>query len=443
VARRADPDVGLHADWTVLAFGAIALAGVVVAMGFVTAYRSTSRQSLDSSRAGLCRPSTLAQRVAASGVAPPLTNGVRMAVESDQRGAPTRPALVGAVVGTFGLTVALLFGAGVRHLVATPRLYGANWDFSVADVTANTPCGGNDYGLTAEPGIAALAELCSQNAQLDGRPATAIAYTQLRGGPIEPDVVSGRAPDGPNEVALGATTLRVLGKHAGDTVHVAARSTTLEYRIVGTVVFPSLGQAQPLADGAAFTGAGYAPLFDQNLFTRSFVGRFAPGVDRSAVERRISGTPQLAPPVGPTVPTEVSRLHEIGWLPVTLAVLVVSLALLAVGHALVTGVRRRRRELAILKTLGFTRRQVRATVAWQATTMATVGLVIGIPIGIVAGELLWHRVASGLGVSTDSPFPTATVLLIVPAVIVLVNLVALLPARAAAQAQPAAALRTD
>ncbi|MDQ1632210.1 MAG: putative transport system permease protein, partial [Frankiaceae bacterium] len=443
VARRADPDVGLHADWTVLAVGAVALVGVVVAMGFVAAFLSTSRRSLDRSGAGRSWPSTLAERVAAAGMAPPLTNGVRMAVGSDRRGAPIRPALFGAVVGTLGLTAALLFGASVRHLVATPRLYGANWDFSAADVTANTPCGGSDYGLAAEPGIAALAELCSQNVQLDGRPATAIAYTQLRGGPIAPVVVSGQAPDGPNEVALGATTLRMLGKHAGDTVHVAGRSTTLEYRIVGTVVFPSLAQAQPLADGAAFTGAGYAPLFDQNLFTRAFVGRIAPGADRSALERRISATPQLAPPVGPAVPTEVGRLHEIRWLPVTLAILVASLALLAVGHALVTGVRRHRRELAILKTLGFTRSQVRATVAWQATTMGTVGLVIGIPIGIVVGELLWRRVASDLGVSTNAPFPTATVLLIVPAVIALVNLVALLPARAAAQAQPAAALRTD
>ena len=129
VARRADPDVGLHADWTVLAVGAVALASLVVSVGFVEAYRSTSRRPLDSSRAGLSRSSTLAQRVAAAGMAPTLTNGVRMAVESDGQGAPTRPALVGAVVGTFGLTAALLFGAGVRHLVATPRLYGANWDF--------------------------------------------------------------------------------------------------------------------------------------------------------------------------------------------------------------------------------------------------------------------------------------------------------------------------
>jgi hypothetical protein len=365
-----------------------------------------------------------------------------MAVESDRRAAPIRPALLGAVVGTLGLTAALLFGAEVRHLVATPRLYGANWDFSVTDVTANTPCGGNDYGLRTASGISALAELCSQNVSIDGRPVTAIAYTQLRGEPIEPVVVSGRAPDGPDEVALGATTVRALGKRVGDSIAVAGRNSTLNYRIVGTAVFPSLAQPQPLADGAAFTGAGYAPLFDQNLFTRSFVGRFARDADRVAVELRISHTPQLAPPVGPEVPSEVGRLRQIGWLPVALATIVMSLSLLAVGHALVTGVRRERQKLAIFKTLGFTRRQVRATVGWQATILGAAGLAIGIPIGVAAGELLWRRVADGLGVSSNAPFPLAAVLLTVPVFIALVNLVALLPARAAALAPPATALRS-
>ena len=44
VARRADPDVGLHADWAVLAVGGVALVGLVVSVGFVEAYRSTSRR---------------------------------------------------------------------------------------------------------------------------------------------------------------------------------------------------------------------------------------------------------------------------------------------------------------------------------------------------------------------------------------------------------------
>lgn len=67
----------------------------------------------------------------------------------------------------------------------------------------------------------------------------------------------------------------------------------------------------------------------------------------------------------------------------------------------------------------------------------------GSPTGIVVGQILWRRIAGGLRVSTTAPFPTATVLLIVPAVIALVNLVALLPTGAAARAQPAAVLRTD
>ena len=60
--------------------------------------------------------------------------------------------------------------------------------------------------------------------------------------------------------------------------------------------------------------------------------------------------------------------------------------------ALVSSLRRRRRELAVLKTLGFSRRQVRATVAWQASTVAAVGLVVGIPLGLLVGVV---RVAPG------------------------------------------------
>jgi ABC-type lipoprotein release transport system permease subunit len=41
-------------------------------------------------------------------------------------------------------------------------------------------------------------------------------------------------------------------------------------------------------------------------------------------------------------------------------------------------VRRRRREFALLKTLGFTQRQLAATVAWQSSVPAIVGLIFGV-----------------------------------------------------------------
>src|SRR5205807_1368452 len=105
-------------------------------------------------------------------------------------------------------------------------------------------------------------------------------------------------------------------------------------------------------------------------------------------------------------PPEVARVRHLNWFPPSLGVLLGGLAFIAVAHALVTSVRRRGRDLAVLKTLGFERRQVRATVGWQAFTLAFVGLAIGIPAGIVAGRLTWRLVAHVLGVSAAAPLPS-------------------------------------
>jgi ABC-type antimicrobial peptide transport system permease subunit len=114
-----------------------------------------------------------------------------------------------------------------------------------------------------------------------------------------------------------------------------------------------------------------------------------------------------------------------------------------VGHALVTSVRRRRRDLAVLKTLGFDRRQIRASVAWQATTLATVGLAVGVPAGVIVGGFVWRQVAEGLGISPALSIPTVAVLLVIPCAIAAVNLIGFFPARAAARTRPAVALRTE
>ena len=221
------------------------------------------------------------------------------------------------------------------------------------------------------------------------------------------------------------------------------RSKRLEYRIVGHAVFPTFGLAQPLADGAAFTGAGYAPLFDPNLYSRFFVGRYSPHADQASVDRHIDTLRQLGSTEVATLPIEIDRLHQIDWLPVSAAVSLGGLALLAVAHALVTAVRRRRRELGLLKTLGFERSQVRATVAWQATMLGLVGLIVGIPIGVLTGDLIWRLVAESLGVAVVSTIPLLGILLVIPCTLALVNLIAFLPTRTAARTRPGVALRSE
>jgi predicted lysophospholipase L1 biosynthesis ABC-type transport system permease subunit len=68
-------------------------------------------------------------------------------------------------------------------------------------------------------------------------------------------------------------------------------------------------------------------------------------------------------------------------------------AVLALALTIVASVRQRRRELALLKSLGMRRSQLRAVVLSQATTRLVVAIVTGIPLGIAAGRWAWTAFA--------------------------------------------------
>jgi len=314
----------------------------------------------------------------------------------------------------------------------------------VAPVSPAPPCAGDDFGLSKVDGVASVAEICYQNVLLNGRPVIALAFRQINGAPIESDVIEGRAPQLPDEIAVGSTTLRESGVRVGDTVSLQGRDVSHDYRIVGRVVLPTLGQPQPLSDGVALTANGYAPIFDPSgIFYRYLVGTFRPGADRHALEQAIAADPRLTRARSAMVPAEIDRIDQINWFPAALAVLVGGMALYAVAHALVTSVRRRRAELAVLKTLGFSSRQVRATIAWQATTLVSIGVLVGLPLGVFFGIQIWRRVADSIGVALTTRIPTLSLVALIPLALLLVNLIAFFPARAAARLRPAAALRSE
>ena len=446
VARRADPDVGVHADWAVIAVGTIGSLVVIALVALAAAWRASSLKARSRWAPQMrARTSRLVDGVVGAGLPPNIAYGVRMAVEpgKGRTALPVRSASVAAICGVASMTAVLVFATSLGHLVATPRLYGWTWDFKTLDVTANTPCGGVDHGLPQVPGVASVAEVCYYVVDVDGRPVPGLAFTPLSGAPIGPEIITGRAPRDENEVALGSVTLQKTGKAIGDLVNVRGRTTDGDFEIVGVAAFPTLGQEQPLADGAALTGVGLAAIFDQNIFSRYFVGDFAAGSERSTVEGEIAAIPQLTDPSGPRVPSEVDRLRQIDWFPISLAAFIGALAFYAVQYALITSVRRRRRELAILKTLGFSRQQVRTTIVWQATTLAAIGALVGIPAGLVVGVQIWRRVEDSLGVAAASRVPVVFVLAQIPLVWLLVNLAAFFPARTAARTRPSETLRSE
>lgn len=96
----------------------------------------------------------------------------------------------------------------------------------------------------------------------------------------------------------------------------------------------------------------------------------------------------------------------------------------------------------MLKILGFTPGQVRATVVWQATALVAAAA-IGIPLGVAAGRWAWQAFADGLGIVPAPVVPLFVVLATIPAGVLLANLAAALPARAAGRTKPATVLRAE
>jgi hypothetical protein len=147
--------------------------------------------------------------------------------------------------------------------------------------------------------------------------------------------------------------------------------------------------------------------------------------------------------MGRNRPSDIVGLGRMRQTPLLLAGLLVALVAATVANALLLAVRRRRFDLAILKTLGATRRQVFATVGWQATTVAVIALIIGLPLGVALGNWSWIALEHALGLVADPVVPWVALGVTSLVVIVLANLIGLLAGVRAARSPASATLRSE
>jgi predicted lysophospholipase L1 biosynthesis ABC-type transport system permease subunit len=222
-------------------------------------------------------------------------------------------------------------------------------------------------------------------------------------------------------------------------------------------VFPrfaayQLSDRTGLGVGAAFTLRGIRrvlPEGDAADFVQFGLVSFKPGVDRAAALARVkreATVRNIASPhsfVTRLRPSDIVGYESVDRVPLVLAGLLAFLAVASATHALFVTIRRRRRDLAVLKTLGFTRRQVSGSIAWQATTIGLAALVVGIPLGLVLGRVGWTLLAHELGAVAEPVWPVGAALLAVPVTLLFVNLLAYFPGRLAARTRPAVVLRSE
>jgi predicted lysophospholipase L1 biosynthesis ABC-type transport system permease subunit len=255
-------------------------------------------------------------------------------------------------------------------------------------------------------------------------------------------VLDGRRPRGPNEIAFAPTTMKELHASVGDRVRVGDGNDTA--RVVGRVLLPATSHTDYDASGW-MTAAGVArAVSDDDTGEDYLLVRWTDGVDVAAAQRRlvqIGGENLFAEPA--TIPTAVVDLGRLADLPLVLGVFFALLACATVAHALVTTARRRRRDFAVLRSLGFTRRQSRVSIAWQATMLTVIGVIIGVPLGIAVGRITWRWVADDYPIVYVPPLAAAAVILVVPIALLIANALAAGPARSVAAIRPAEALRVE
>jgi hypothetical protein len=117
-------------------------------------------------------------------------------------------------------------------------------------------------------------------------------------------------------------------------------------------------------------------------------------------------------------------------------------AIAALGITLQSSVRRRRHDLALLKTLGFTRRQLVGTIGCQAAVAGVVGVAVGLALGVAAGRWLWILFARDIH-AVAQPVVPGSLILVGTGVLALVLIVAVLPGRAAAHTPAGLTLRAE
>lgn len=459
-ARVAEPAEGFAFDALALGVGAVAVALSVLVLAVVPAWRQAGvRAKLAKDGESLSRTT---QALAASGAPPTVVAGVRMALDPG-RGAtavPARTTLLSAAVAIATVVAALVMAASLNHLTNTPRLYGWNWDVLI-DVQNQSP------KQTAASRVRIMSVLRDSNAVKSFSTISLSALRLPRGSvtavgvqgkaSLQPTVVDGRIPRSDDEVALGSRTLTSLHMSIGDDVVARANNgKPRQLHIVGRVVLPGLGTYQgsdksALGEGAVITRHALHDL-GPNFHKDSILVDFRRSASQSARNRvlhkaqAVSGATQAVgdfQALRVQRPSDIRSYEQVRSTPVALAALLALLAAATVAHALIASVRRRRRDFALFTTLGFTSRQVSSTIAWQATTVAVVALLGGIPLGIALGRIGWKTLAGNLGTVSEPIVPALILLAAIPLVLALLNAVAFIPGRIAARLRPASVLRSE
>jgi hypothetical protein len=274
--------------------------------------------------------------------------------------------------------------------------------------------------LVHDPRFTGVAMLATNFSVANGEGIRAWGVSTLHG-TIGYALLAGTNPVGADEMVIGPATEHQMHVRIGSTIPVAecpcnedaAPSKTVPVRVVGIALFPEDDDGN-FNNSLGFSGQGYVRHVAQGEPPRVAVA-LGPGQSVARVAgdlgRRYPGN--VSQYSYPTRPGEVQNLVGLRTFPKALFLFAALLGVAVLANLLFATVRRRRRELATLRSMGLTRRQAGACIVWQSMSVVVVAIAFGIPLGLLAGATVWAAATHGIGIAHDlyRPFAQLTILL--------------------------------
>jgi putative ABC transport system permease protein len=254
----------------------------------------------------------------------------------------------------------------------------------------------------------------------------------------------GRFATGPGQAVIDAGTADREGYSVGDTITVQARGPERKVEVTGIATFGDVDSIGT-ATFALFDLGAAQSLFDkQGRYTEILVG--GPDSVRAQLSESLPGSVQVQTAAANDRFSLDSLKTFVKFLKTLLLVfggIAVVVGAFTIYNTLSITVAQRSRELALLRALGATRRQVLRSVVVEAFAVGTVASAIGVVAGLGLAKLLSGVFASaGIDLpSTGTVFGARTIIVSLVVGIVVTVLAGLGPALRATRVSPVTAMR--
>ncbi len=434
VAAQADPVTGVWFDGSVLAVGGLTAAlllglGLLIAQWIVRRVDGSAVFNGGSSRsirwASLFPAAGIGVATVAAG-ASPIRRLLRITV-------------IALIVFGTGLIASLTWVESANTLASTPRNQGWAFDAAVERSVDSGSIEDVEATLLDRSDVVGLARYDRTAAPIGGADVDIFAITPLRGSTY-PTMRSGRLPTGPMEVVLGPRTLARLDIAVGQLITVDGANGLTQLSVVGEAIFPILGNGN-FGDAASMSLETLQALGGEVQLSGVLIS-LAAGTDPTSLRASIGETDLLVIPGVSPLPSEIAHLVEATPIVRTLVWFYVGLCVVALASGVLSASRRRSREVAVLRAVGFRPRQVIASSIWLTGILAVVAAGFSLVLGTLAGRALWQSSAGDIPVLDSSTTPVTALLLLMLGLAATVTAVGVGAAWRPARTSVAAQLRT-